>query len=134
MCNFHVLNYFLLVYICKLHWNIYVTPDEQKTPHNTLQVFAIKREYSYLSIVNTCLTSSQWCDHPEKHPIDAPVYFISFVVISAFVMLSLFVGAITMSMSESMEELKAESAEKEKARLYDLPPLYFLLVYIHRRF
>jgi len=45
------------------------------------------------------------------------LYFISFIMISALVMLSLFIGAVTMSMTESMETMKimAEKNKKEAA-------------------
>ncbi len=45
------------------------------------------------------------------------IYFISFVFISALVMLSLFVGAVTMSMTESMEALKQEEETKEREKI-----------------
>eukprot|EP00924_Labyrinthula_sp_SR-Ha-C_P008749 augustus_masked-scaffold_2-processed-gene-1.9-mRNA-1 protein AED:0.18 eAED:0.18 QI:0/-1/0/1/-1/1/1/0/853 len=44
------------------------------------------------------------------------VYFVSFVVVSALVILSLFVGAVTMSMAESMAQMKEEIELKEKKR------------------
>lgn len=44
----------------------------------------------------------------------ATLYFITFILISAFVMLSLFIGAITMSMTESMEQMKAAQEEVER--------------------
>ena len=43
-------------------------------------------------------------------------YFVSFIVISALVMLSLFVGAVTMSMTESMETMKEEKEQAERRR------------------
>jgi len=39
---------------------------------------------------------------------------VTFIVVSALVMLSLFVGAVTMSMSESMEDMKREAEETER--------------------
>ena len=45
------------------------------------------------------------------------LYFVFFIVVSALVMLSLFVGAVTMSMTESMEEMKKEDEEKQKAKM-----------------
>lgn len=44
----------------------------------------------------------------------ATLYFITFILISAFVMLSLFIGAITMSMTDSMEQMKAAQEEAER--------------------
>ena len=46
--------------------------------------------------------------------IVATLYFITFILISAFVMLSLFIGAITMSMTNSMEQMKAAQEEAER--------------------
>ncbi|KAJ0395133.1 hypothetical protein P43SY_004626 [Pythium insidiosum] len=44
----------------------------------------------------------------------ATFYFVTFILISAFVMLSLFIGAITMSMTQSMEQMKAAQEEVER--------------------
>ena len=49
----------------------------------------------------------------------AVLYFVSFIFISAFVMLSLFVGSITMSMSEAMEALKAEKEEAYRQKVLE---------------
>lgn len=46
----------------------------------------------------------------------ATFYFITFILISAFVMLSLFIGAITMSMTQSMENMKAAQEEAERKK------------------
>jgi len=58
-----------------------------------------------------------WCTHPQKNPLAAPIYFLSFVIIASFVLLSLFVGTITMSMNESMEEMRFEMEQKKKETL-----------------
>ena len=44
------------------------------------------------------------------------VFFLSFLVVASFIMLSLFVGAVTMGMSESIEAQEAErkASQKEK--------------------
>lgn len=47
------------------------------------------------------------------------VYFVTFIVISALVMLSLFVGAITMSMTESMQQMKEANDEAERKRMLE---------------
>ena len=44
----------------------------------------------------------------------AMLFFLTFIPVSAFVMLSLFIGAITMSMTTSMEQMKAAQEEKER--------------------
>ncbi|CAK9092502.1 Sodium channel protein type 11 subunit alpha (Peripheral nerve sodium channel 5) (PN5) (Sensory neuron sodium channel 2) (Sodium channel protein type XI subunit alpha) (Voltage-gated sodium channel subunit alpha Nav1.9) (hNaN) [Durusdinium trenchii] len=56
-------------------------------------------------------------NYSGANPVLAIIYFVSFVFISALVMLSLFVGAVTMSMTESMERLKSEKEQiaREKA-------------------
>ena len=46
----------------------------------------------------------------------AAAYWISFTIISALVMLSLFIGAVTMSMTESMDEMKEEQKEDQRLR------------------
>ncbi|RLN94713.1 hypothetical protein BBJ28_00006176 [Nothophytophthora sp. Chile5] len=46
----------------------------------------------------------------------ASFYFVTFILISAFVMLSLFIGAITMSMTQSMENMKRAQEEVETKR------------------
>ena len=49
-------------------------------------------------------------------PIASLVFCVSFIVVSALVMLSLFIGAVTMSMTESMEEMKEQQEKKDKQR------------------
>ena len=49
-----------------------------------------------------------WCTFSmQKHWL-TQIYFVFFVIVSALVMLSLFVGAVTMSMTESMDQMKDE--------------------------
>ena len=48
-----------------------------------------------------------WCRRPDgTQPITAVAYFLSFTLIAAMCMLSLFVGAITMAMAEEMDKIK----------------------------
>ena len=61
-----------------------------------------------------------YCDRTQA-PDDgmsafAAAYWISFTIISALVMLSLFIGAVTMSMTESMDEMKEEQKEEQRLR------------------
>jgi len=60
--------------------------------------------------------STALCLHPKSNAFLATLYFIIFVVVSAMVMLSLFVGAVTMAMAESMETMKEEADEKDRLR------------------
>ncbi len=56
------------------------------------------------------------CKAPESFPLLSPIYWLSFILLASLVMLSLFIGAITMSMTESMTEMKAERDEQRKLR------------------
>ena len=77
-------------------------------------------EFSYCNITKVYGTEPQ-----KKTGIQgtmkvlAAFYFITFIVISALVMLSLFVGAITMSMTESMQYMKEIKEEADKKRLLE---------------
>jgi len=59
----------------------------------------------------------RWCTYPTAKNFLTQLFFVFFIVVSAMVMLSLFIGAVTMSMTESMEEMKAEDAEKAKKKM-----------------
>jgi voltage-gated sodium channel len=52
--------------------------------------------------------------HSNPQPWLSLFYFVSFIFISSFSMLSLFVGAITVSMSESMQTMKIEKEKQRK--------------------
>tara|TARA_B100000795_G_C22764938_1_gene425279 strand:+ start:167 stop:1621 length:1455 start_codon:yes stop_codon:yes gene_type:complete len=56
------------------------------------------------------------CDRNSPNAIISSVYWVCYIVISALVMLSLFIGAVTMSMTESMEEMKNEAKEQAHAK------------------
>ena len=76
---------------CDVYSDMYIG-DEDRTPHNR----------------------HLWCKNPDHSYYLGSIYFISFVIISAFVMLSLFIGAVTTSMNESMEEVKRVTDLKKK--------------------
>jgi Ca2+-binding EF-hand superfamily protein/ABC-type multidrug transport system fused ATPase/permease subunit len=61
-----------------------------------------------------------WCDHRNASPSPAVavLFFVSFTIVAAFVLLSLFIGAITMSMSESMEKQEEEHLEELARQKY----------------
>lgn len=59
-------------------------------------------------------TESSITSSRAVNSVVATFYFITFILISAFVMLSLFIGAITMSMTSSMEQMKAAQEEVER--------------------
>ena len=56
------------------------------------------------------------CDRHNPNFVISVAYWIFFIIISALVMLSLFIGAVTMSMTESMEEMKNEAKESLRAK------------------
>ena len=53
------------------------------------------------------------CLHATDMPIFSATYWILFVLISALVVLSLFIGSVTMSMSEQMKEMREEEERLE---------------------
>lgn len=63
-----------------------------------------------------------YCTNSDRSPIQqwiAVFYFISFIIISAFTMLALFIGAVTMSMTEAMETMKGEKEEAERIKILE---------------
>jgi len=58
-----------------------------------------------------------WCGTPEAQPAVSALYFISFIVLSAFCILSLFIGAVAMSMVESMQEMKSIGRKAQDAEI-----------------
>jgi voltage-gated sodium channel len=54
------------------------------------------------------------CAHPEGQFVVSTIYFVLLVVITALVMLSLFIGAVTLSMQDSLTELKELAADKKR--------------------
>eukprot|EP00605_Chrysophyceae_sp_TOSAG23-4_P002044 GSChrysophyteH1.ASY1.ANO1.2263.1 assembled CDS len=92
---------FLNIYGCDTYPDMYVAPEDETSENVIL-----------------------WCRYPSTNWEIAPIYFVSFIVIAALVMLSLFIGAVTISMTESMMELKdmnakakALAAKARKARM-----------------
>jgi len=64
------------------------------------------------------------CNHPTEQPALSAFYWIIFIFISTFVMLSLFIGAITIAMSEQMELLANEADPEDESKfLVHMRPL-----------
>ena len=82
---------FLNLFGCDVYTDMYVGPEDE-TPFN----------------------KDLWCRYPGTSWTLGPAYFISFIVVAAMVMLSLFIGAVTINMTDAMLELK-ENQEKAKA-------------------
>jgi len=57
-----------------------------------------------------------WCSHPKEQKLIGVIYFVSFIVLASLVMMSLFIGAVTMAMAESMEAMTLEREEAERER------------------
>ena len=55
-----------------------------------------------------------YCSNSAPNPVIAVVFSILFIMLAALVMLSLFIGAVTMSMTESMEMMKSTAAEADR--------------------
>ena len=66
----------------------------------------------------TPFNRKKWCPAQSRadvpNPILTTLYFVSFIVVTAFVMLSLFIGAVSLSMNESMAELKNIAIKKQQ--------------------
>mmetsp|Transcript_28806 Transcript_28806/g.48591 ORF Transcript_28806/g.48591 Transcript_28806/m.48591 type:complete len:1280 (-) Transcript_28806:339-4178(-) len=63
--------------------------------------------------------SLYWCREPQAQYIVSALYFVFFIVMSSLVMLSLFIGAVTLSMNDSLVELKTLAEERKKKERYD---------------
>lgn len=85
---------YISIFGCDQYSSIYLSP-ESWTPDN----------------------KNEWCQMPEKNQILSPFFWVSFIIVSALVMLSLFIGAVTMSMTESMEQMKEEQEEATRLRM-----------------
>ena len=55
-----------------------------------------------------------WCENPSTSESTVVIYFVSFILLSSFVILSLFIGAITHSMEESIQNIKEQQEKKYK--------------------
>ncbi|RLN86481.1 hypothetical protein BBJ28_00003675 [Nothophytophthora sp. Chile5] len=74
-------------------------------------------EYCNVTAVYGAFTNeSQLASQRAVNQVMASFYFVTFILISAFVMLSLFIGTITMSMAQSMEHMKRVQEEVETKR------------------
>jgi voltage-gated sodium channel len=56
------------------------------------------------------------CKQPQAQELGAAIFFLVFIVIASLVMLSLFIGVVTTSMSESAELMKKEEETKKKVK------------------
>lgn len=56
-----------------------------------------------------------WCANPSPSPYLSVAYFVTFVIIGGMILASLFIGAVTLSMTESMEQLSQQMEEQKKS-------------------
>ena len=66
------------------------------------------------SVVPNNVSSFECARETKANVVIVVLYFVSFVIISALVALSLVLGAITIGMADSMAEMKALAEEKER--------------------
>jgi voltage-gated sodium channel len=59
------------------------------------------------------------CLHPYANPGVTVVYWVFFITIASFVMLSLFIGVVTLAMNESLEQMKEDSERAKKEKLME---------------
>ncbi|MGD1849502.1 MAG: ion transporter [Cyanophyceae cyanobacterium] len=69
------------------------------------QIYGCDR-YGYDSFPELCIA-------PDQFPVIAPIFFISFVLIGALVILNLFVGVIISSMMTSIDEMEGTNADTD---------------------
>jgi len=63
------------------------------------------------------VTKNWECEDPNPLPGVSVFFWVTFTVISALVMLSLFIGAVTMSMTSSMEQMKIDADEAQRKKM-----------------
>ena len=59
----------------------------------------------------------RFCWHPKGHGAVAVLYWISFGIIVSFVILNVFIGAVTGGMGEALEEFKIEDAKRLEEKI-----------------
>ncbi|CAM9495430.1 unnamed protein product, partial [Heterosigma akashiwo] len=59
------------------------------------------------------------CTAPSQHWLLSVAYFVCFIIFSAFVLLSLFIGAITMGMSEAVEVVRIQQFAEDNLKKVD---------------
>jgi len=88
---------YINIFGCDVYPNIYVSPNTS-------------------SITGGAMDDEFYCTDPGTNFTLSILFHVSFIIISALVMMSLFVGAVTMSMTESMDAMKEEAEELQKER------------------
>jgi hypothetical protein len=69
------------------------------------------------NVLQSCYyPSERVCHSPSPSKVVSSLYFVTYITISALVMLSMFVGAISISMSESVKAINEEKVEEDKRK------------------
>ena len=97
---------YLVTFGCDVYPDNYLYFGSTNTHSNTTQ------NQNQVNSPNTTINSLYWCLHPETNYILGPIFFILFAVIASFVVLSLFVGAISLSMTSSLRNVELNEREK----------------------
>jgi hypothetical protein len=76
------------------------------------------------------------CWHSKGQPAIATIFYISFVIIASFIVLSLFIGAVCGGMAEALDEFEAEDERaKAEAKIQmentENPNAAFISVLVH---
>ena len=66
---------------------------------------------------DNALGGTMWCQRPEAQPWAAVFFFYSYIFVSSFCMLSLFISTIAEAMTDSVKILRTQQAIKEKEAL-----------------
>jgi voltage-gated sodium channel len=89
-----------------------------------INMFGCKQFDANIYLVQEDVEAAEWealepmykCRHPHAQLTLSIIYFITFVVVSSFVMLSLFIGVITMSMQASLNDMREEVEETNRKK------------------
>lgn len=112
-------NYMITFYGCQQFPNgIYVSRGSNMTDDEWQAVLPIYR-----------------CEEPRAYPITGSIYWLSFTVISALVIVSMFIGAVTMGMQHALHEMKeeADEAQRKKTLKKQMEELQMVKLRFHAR-
>ena len=107
-------------------WEVYVNAcpdiDDDGCTNDVMKDTASGKFGAGILCTNDPDLLTQWKDmgRPVANPDEMPnqavtvIFYVSFIILASFCMLSLFVGAVSMSMAESMEKMQEEKAGKRR--------------------
>lgn len=80
-------------------------------------IYVLKSDYINSSSMWNKIPDMYKCTSPEQQPFVSAVYWLTFISIASLILLSLFVGIITMSMQESLDEMRKETGETHRKKI-----------------